>query len=157
MWVRHLGREEPLEKGNGHPLQYSCLENAMDRGAWWDTVHGVTNESDTIEQLNNNNKWLITTDIYSLTVQEATSQKSRVSRAALPLEALRQTPSLSLLILGGSYTFTHWRRKWQPTRVLAWRIPGTGEPGGLPSMGSHRVRHAWSDSAGATILFLKVA
>ena len=29
--------------------------------------------------------------------------------------------------------------------VLAWRIPGTGEPGGLPSMGSHRVRHYWSD------------
>jgi len=33
--------------------------------------------------------------------------------------------------------------------VLAWRIPGTGEPGGLPSMGSHRVRHDWSDSAAA--------
>ena len=31
--------------------------------------------------------------------------------------------------------------------VLAWRIPGTGEPGGLPSMGSHRVRHNWSDAA----------
>ena len=33
--------------------------------------------------------------------------------------------------------------------VLAWRIPGTGEPGGLPSMGSHRVGHDWSDLAGA--------
>ena len=32
--------------------------------------------------------------------------------------------------------------------VLAWRIPGTGEPGGLPSMGSHRVGHDWSDLAG---------
>ena len=31
--------------------------------------------------------------------------------------------------------------------VLAWRIPGMGEPGGLPSMGSHRVRHDWSDLA----------
>ena len=31
--------------------------------------------------------------------------------------------------------------------VLAWRIPGTGEPGGLPSMGLHRVRHNWSDLA----------
>ena len=31
--------------------------------------------------------------------------------------------------------------------VLAWRIPGTGEPGGLPSLGSHRVRHNWSDLA----------
>ena len=28
--------------GNGNPLQYSCLENSMDRGAWWATVHGVT-------------------------------------------------------------------------------------------------------------------
>ena len=34
--------------------------------------------------------------------------------------------------------------------VLAWRIPGTGEPGGLPSMGSHRVRHNWSDLAAAS-------
>ena len=33
--------------------------------------------------------------------------------------------------------------------VLAWRIPGTGEPDGLPSMGSHRVRHDWSDLAAA--------
>ena len=35
-----LGRS-PGE-GNGHPLQYSFLENSMDRGAWWATVHGVT-------------------------------------------------------------------------------------------------------------------
>ena len=28
--------------GNGNPLQYSCLESSMDRGAWWATVHGVT-------------------------------------------------------------------------------------------------------------------
>ena len=34
------------------------------------------------------------------------------------------------------FTFMNWRRKWQPTRVLAWRIPGTAEPGGLPSMES---------------------
>ena len=36
--------------------------------------------------------------------------------------------------------------------VLAWRIPGTGEPGGLPSMGSHRVGHDWSDLAAAAKL-----
>ena len=36
--------------------------------------------------------------------------------------------------------------------VLAWRIPGTGEPGGLPSMGSHRVRHDWSDLAAAVMI-----
>ena len=36
--------------------------------------------------------------------------------------------------------------------VLAWRIPGTGEPGGLPSMGSHRVGHDWSDLAAAAVM-----
>ena len=37
--------------------------------------------------------------------------------------------------------------------VLAWRIPGTVEPGGLPSMGSHRVGHDWSDLAAADLIF----
>ena len=37
--------------------------------------------------------------------------------------------------------------------VLAWRIPGTGEPGGLPSMGLHRVRHDWSDLAAAAAAY----
>ena len=40
--------------------------------------------------------------------------------------------------------------------VLAWRIPGTGEPGGLPSMGSHRVGHNWSDLAAAAAWSLKM-
>ena len=38
--VQSLGQEDPLEKGISYPLQYSCLENSMDRGAWWATVHG---------------------------------------------------------------------------------------------------------------------
>ena len=37
-----LGREVMTNLGNGNPLQYSCLENFMDGGAWWATVHGVT-------------------------------------------------------------------------------------------------------------------
>ena len=48
-----------------------------------------------------------------------------------------------------SNSHSHQRRQWQPIRVLAWRIPGTGEPGGLPSVGSHRVGHDWSDAAAA--------
>ena len=81
-------------EGNGNPLQYSCLENPMDGGAWWAAVHGV-----------------------------ARSQ-TRPSDFTFPfhfhaLEKERATHS----------------------SVLVWRIPGTGDPGGLPSMGSHRVGH----------------
>ena len=52
------------------------------------------------------------------------------------------TTSLSL------FTFMPWRRKWQPAPVfLPGESQGQGEPGGLPSMGLHRVRHDWSDLA----------
>ena len=37
-----------------NPNQHSCLENSMDNGAWWATVHGVTKKSDPTERLNNN-------------------------------------------------------------------------------------------------------
>ena len=47
-WIRSLGREDPLEKEMAthssilaNLLQYSCLENPMDGGAWWAAVHGV--------------------------------------------------------------------------------------------------------------------
>ena len=85
---------------NGTPLQYSCLENPMDRGDWWAVVHGVA--------------------------------KSRIWLS--------------------DFTFTfhfHALEKEMATysSVLAWRIPGAGEPGGLQSMGSHRVGHDWSDLA----------
>ena len=84
-----------IGEGNGNPLQYSCLENPMDGGAWWAAVHGVA--------------------------------KSRTSRL-------------------NDFTFNfhfHALEKEMATHssVLAWRIPGMGEPGGLPSMGSHRVGH----------------
>ena len=44
-WERSSGEE------NGNQLQYSCLENSMDRGAWWSIVHGVVKESDTTVRL----------------------------------------------------------------------------------------------------------
>ena len=39
------------EGGKGNPLQYSCLENSMDRGAWWATVHGVSKSQTPLKQL----------------------------------------------------------------------------------------------------------
>ena len=39
-------------KGNGNPLQYSCLENSMDRGAWWAAVHGVAQSRTRLKRLN---------------------------------------------------------------------------------------------------------
>ena len=95
-------------EGNGSPLQYSCLENPMDGGAWWAAVHGVTKSR----------TWL-----------------SNVA-FAFHFHALEKEMA------------TH-------SSVLAWRIPGTGEPGGLPSMGSHRVGPNWSDLAAAAAAFIE--
>ena len=50
--ILKLGRSPGV--GNGNPLQYSCLENPMDRRAWGPTVHRVAEESDMTEQLSNN-------------------------------------------------------------------------------------------------------
>ena len=86
----------------GTPLQYSCLENPMDGGAWKTAVHGVA------------------------------KSRTRLSNFTF------------------TFTFMHWRKKWQPTPVfLPGESQGLGEPGGLPSMGSHGVRHDWSDLAAA--------
>ena len=89
-----LSLAEKTREGNGTLLQYSCLENPMDGGAWWAAVHGVA--------------------------------KSRTR--------LRDFIFIFLFNAFEKEMSTH-------SSVLSWRIPGTGEPGGLPSMGSHRVGH----------------
>ena len=89
-------------EGNGTPLQYSCLENPMDGGAWKAAVHGVSKS------------WTRLSD-FTFT---------------FPFHAL------------GKEMATH-------SSVLLWRIPGMGEPGGLTTMGLHRVGHDWSDLAAA--------
>ena len=50
MWetqVPSLDQEDPLEEGMANPLQYSCLENPKDRGAWWAAVHTVAEMNST--------------------------------------------------------------------------------------------------------------
>ena len=83
-----------LGEGNGTPLQYSCLENPMDGGAWWAAVHGVAKS------------WTRLSD-FTLTFHFPALEKEMATHSS----------------------------------VLAWRIPGMGEPRGLTSMGSHRVGH----------------
>ena len=51
--VWSLGWEGSSGVGHGNPLQYACLENPVDRGAWWTTVQGVEKELDTVEWLYN--------------------------------------------------------------------------------------------------------
>ena len=83
-----------IGEGNDNPLQYPCLENPRDRGAWWAAVPGVAKS------------WAGLRD-FTFTFHFHTLEKEMATHSS----------------------------------VLAWRIQGTGEPGGLPSMGSHRVGH----------------
>ena len=99
---RRLSLPLPWGQNEMTPLQYSCLENPMDRGAWWAAAHGVS--------------------------------KSRTRRSDFTLTFHFHTLEKEMA--------TH-------SSVLAWRIPGMAEPGGMPSMGSHRVGHNWSKLAAA--------
>ena len=83
-----------MGEGNGTPLQYPCLENPMDGGAWWAIVHGVAKSQTRLSE------FTFTLCFHALEKEMATHSS-----------------------------------------VLAWRIPGAAEPGRLPSMGLHRVRH----------------
>ena len=58
------GLERSPGGGNGNPLQYSCLENSMDRGAWRATVHGVIEESDTTNTFSTSTERSLTQEEY---------------------------------------------------------------------------------------------
>ena len=53
------GLGQPPGGGNGNPLQYSCLKNPINRGAWWATIHGVTKEPVMTQQLSTHDRQMI--------------------------------------------------------------------------------------------------
>ena len=93
--VQSLGQERSPGEGNGNPLQYSCLGNPMNRGAWWATVHWVTKESVTAQQLNNN--WLVMLNIFPyVCVRNLLSEKIPSFWVLLPIKEQRLKPPHSL-------------------------------------------------------------
>ena len=56
-WVQSLGWQDPLEKGNSHPLHYSCLENSLDRGAGQATVYDVAKSQTRLSNFHFTNAW----------------------------------------------------------------------------------------------------
>ena len=59
-----LGYGRSPGEGNGNPLQYSCLENPMDRGAWWATIHGATNSWTQLSDFHSLSSWKIMGHIF---------------------------------------------------------------------------------------------
>ena len=85
-------------------------------------------------------------------------EKSHGRRSLVGCSPWGRTKSQTRL---SDFTFTFHFHAWEKelashSSVLAWRIPGTAEPGGLPSMGSHRVGHDWSDLAAAAAIITTV-
>ena len=66
--VQSLDQEDPLEEESGNPLQYSCLANSMDRGAWWAAVHGVSKNWACQSHLTNNANLLAFLEEISISV-----------------------------------------------------------------------------------------
>ena len=118
---------------HGNLLQYSCLENPMDREVWWATVHRVT-ESDTNEAT-----WHACTFMFSSKVilEKAMAPHSSTPAWKIPwTEEPGRLWSMGLLRVRHDwvtslslFTFVHWRRKWQPTPVF---LPGESQ--GLGSL-----------------------
>ena len=79
-------------------------------------------------------------------ILEETSRKKILSKRSYSITILSTTFIQEYIISLEKAMATH-------SSVLAWRIPGTGEPGGLPSLGSHRVGHDWCDLAAAAVYY----
>ena len=113
-------------EGNGTPLQYSYLENPMDGGAWWAAVHGVAKSRTRLSE-------------FPFTFHFNALEKEMATHSCSCLENPRDGEAWWATVYGVAQSLT--RLKRLSSSSSSWRILGKGEPGGLPSMGSHRVRH----------------
>ena len=125
---------------NGNPLQCSCLENPRDRRAWCAAVYGVAQSRTCLKRLSSSSSRLGEGNGTSLQYSclENPMDGGAWWAAVYGVAKSQTRPS--------DFTFTfhlHALEKEMATHssVLVWRIPGTGETGGLPPMGSHRVEH----------------
>ena len=125
---------------NNNPLQYSCLENTMNRGAWWATVYRVT-KSRTQQWLSKHNKYIIT--FYGWIIFHGT----KLCLSILQLMDIWVTFWLLWIRLKWQLLYIFLEKAMAPhSSTLAWKIPWMEEPGRLQSMGSLRVRHDWVTS-----------
>ena len=131
-----------IGEGNGNPLQCSCLENPRDGGAWWAAIYGVTQSGKRLKRHSSSSSSQIS--------GESNGNPLQYSCLKNPMDggawwaAVHGVAKSRTRLSNFSFTFHfHALEKEMATHssILAWRIPGTGEPGGLPSMGSHRVGH----------------
>ena len=136
-----------IGEGNGKPLQCSCLENPRDGRNWWAAVCGVTQSRKRL-------KWLSSSS--SCFSGEGNGNPFQYSCLENPMDGGAWWAAVRGVAKSwtrrSDFTFTfhfHVLEKEMATHssTLAWRIPVMEESSGLPSMGSHRVRHDWSDLA----------
>ena len=120
-----------LGEGNGNPLQYSCLENPVEGGAWWAAVHRVSQSRTRLKQLSmhgctgegNGNPFQ-----YSF----LENPRDRGAWWAAVYGAAQSQARLKQLSSSSSSNLDLEEEMATHSRIFAWEIPWTGEPGGLP-------------------------
>ena len=113
--------------------------------AWWATVHGIAKGQIRLK---------VTGEGNGTPLQYSCLENPRDGGALR--SAVHEVAKSRTRLSNFTFTFHFYALEKEMathSSVLPWRIPGTGEPGGLPSMGSHRVGHDWSDLAAAAAAF----
>ena len=134
-WIPASGRSPG--GGNGNPLQYSCLENPMNRGTWWAAVHRVTKNQIQLRAHTQGKIYSSHNDqLPNFQNMNIATMGFLVAQTVKHLSAMWETRVRSL---GREDTLE--KEMVTHSSTLAWKIPWTEEPGRLQSVGSQRVGH----------------